>query len=261
MTDKIISKVENGIGWLIFNNAEKRNAVNLAMAAKVAEVLNGYADNPDVRVVVLRGEGGKSFVAGMDISEFEERRSSPELIKEYESISNGMYTSIKECPKATIAMIEGFCMGGGVAVACGCDFRICRDDSVFAVPAARLGIAYRSHFTRWVLEAVGPSTAKEILMTARRYDAANAHRLGLVNHVVSADDIEAFVLDYAATIADNAPLSVMAAKETVNQVSKSYGDWDPAICEAWQEKCSGSEDYKEGRRAFMEKRKPEFKGV
>lgn len=261
MNEKIVVHSENGIGWIIFNNAEKRNAVSLAMAKRVAEVIKEFEENEDVRVLIVKGEGGKAFVSGADISEFEELRSTPEGIKLYAETTDQMYHGLRNCEKATVAMIQGYCMGGGVAVACACDFRICTTDSLFSVPAARLGIAYGPHFSRWVVEAVGPSSAKEILMTARRYSAEQALSLGLVNHMVKVPEIEEFTLEYAMTIAKNAPLSVSAAKGIVNQVSKSPIDWDQELCSEWMRRCTTSEDYKEGRRAFMDKRRPEFKGV
>ena len=261
MNEKIVVHSENGIGWIIFNNAEKRNAVSLAMAKRVAEVIKEFEKDEDVRVLIVKGEGGKAFVSGADISEFEELRSTPEGIKLYAETTDQMYHGLRNCEKATVAMIQGYCMGGGVAVACACDFRICTTDAMFAVPAARLGIAYGPHFSRWVVEAVGPSSAKEILMTARRYSAEQALSLGLVNHMVKVPEIEEFTLEYAMTIAKNAPLSVSAAKGIVNQVSKSPIDWDQELCSEWMRRCTTSEDYKEGRHAFMEKRQPEFKGV
>ena len=261
MSDKIVTRSENGIGWIIFNNVEKRNAVSLAMAKRVAEVIKEFEEDEDVRVLIVKGEGGKAFVSGADISEFEELRSTPEGIKLYADTTDQMYHGLRNCEKATVAMIQGYCMGGGVAVACACDFRICTTDAMFAVPAARLGIAYGPHFSRWVVEAVGPSSAKEILMTARRYSAEQALSLGLVNHMVKVPEIEEFTLEYAMTIAKNAPLSVSAAKGIVNQVSKSPIDWDQELCSEWMRRCTTSEDYKEGRRAFMDKRRPEFKGV
>ena len=261
MSEQIISRIEDGIGWIIFNNAEKRNAVSLAMAKRVGEVIIEYENSPEIRVLIIRGQGGKAFVSGADISEFEELRSTPEGIKLYEDTTNQMYHGLRNFGKPTIAMIEGYCMGGGVAVACACDFRICTSDTVFAVPAARLGIAYGPHFSRWVVEAVGPSSAKEILMTARRYSAEQALSLGLVNHVVKVPELEDYTLEYAMTIAKNAPLSDSAAKGIVNQVSKSPIDWDQELCSEWMRRCTTSEDYKEGRRAFMDKRRPEIKGV
>jgi len=260
MSEKIITRSENGIGWIIFNNADKRNAVSLAMAKRVAEVIKEFEEDEDVRVLIVKGEGGKAFVSGADISEFEELRSTPEGIKLYADTTDQMYHGLRNCGKATVAMIQGYCMGGGVAVACACDFRICSTDTVFAVPAARLGIAYGPHFSRWVVEAVGSSSAKEILMTARRYSAEQALSLGLVNHMVKVLEIEEFTLEYAMTIAKNAPLSVSAAKGIVNQVSKSPIDWDQDLCLEWMRRCTSSEDYKEGRRAFMDKRQPAFKG-
>ena len=169
MNEKIISQTANGIGWIIYNNPAKRNAMSFEMAKRAAECIKEHEENDQVRVLIIRGAGGKSFVSGADISEFEKIRSTPEGIKLYEETTNKMYQGLRDCTKATIAMIKGYCMGGGVALACACDFRICSKDAVFAVPAARLGIAYGPNFTRWVVEAVGLSSAKEILMTARRY--------------------------------------------------------------------------------------------
>ena len=260
MSEKLVSRTENGIGWVIFNNADKRNAVSLQMAKRAAECIREHEENDKVRVLIIKGEGGKSFVSGADISEFEKIRSTPEGVKMYETTSNHMYQGLKDCAKATIAMIEGYCMGGGVALACACDFRICSKDAIFSVPAARLGICYGPNYTRWVVEAVGLSSAKEILMTARRYSADEAHGMGLVNHLVDNSEIEDFTVQYAATIVKNAPLSVLAAKTIASQVSINSSDWDQDLCSEWMEKCTSSQDYNEGRRAFMEKRSPNFIG-
>ena len=171
-----------------------------------------------------------------------------------------MYQGIYDCIKPTIAMIEGFCMGGGVALACACDFRLCDEKAVFSIPAARLGIAYRPQFCRWVVNAVGPSVTKEILMTSRRYDASEALRIGLVNHVVSGNDIEDYTINYAMEIVENAPLSISATKVIVNEINKVSSDWDEQLCMDWMKRWSSSGDYKDGRHAFMEKRKPKFTG-
>ena len=261
MTDKILTKVDNYVGWIIYNNAEKQNAVSLAMAEAAGDALERMEADNDVRVLIVTGAGGKSFVSGQDISEFEALRSNPENIKHYEEVTNRMYQGLKDCSKATIAMIPGYCMGGGVALACAADFRICTENSIFAIPAARLGIAYRPNFSRWVADVVGPSTAKEILMTARRYDAEEMLRLGLVNRVVPDAELEAYVTDYATNIAQNAPLSVKANKLIINEVAQHPGDWNENYCLDLMKSCSNSEDYKEGTRAFMEKRTPAFKGV
>ena len=260
MSKKIISQTANGIGWIIYNNAEKRNAMSFEMAKRAAECIKQHEKNDQVPVLIIKGAGGKSFVSGADISEFEKLRSTPAGVKLYEDTTNQMYQGLRDCAKATVAMIQGYCMGGGVALACACDFRICSKDAVFSVPAARLGIAYGPNFTRWVVETVGPSSAKEILMTARRYSAEEALALGLVNHLVEVNEIEEFTIKYAETIVENAPLSVSAAKAIVGQVGKVSGDWNQELCAEWIKKCTSSEDYKEGRRAFMKKRKPTFTG-
>jgi enoyl-CoA hydratase len=260
MTDKILSEVKNGIGWIIYNNPERRNAVSLAMAEKVSQVISGHTENKDVRVIIVKGEGGKSFVAGQDISEFEELRSTPDGVERYERITNAMYDGVRYCPKPVIAMIEGYCMGGGMALACACDIRICSDNSIFAIPAGRLGIGYRANFTRWVVETVGAPVAKEILLTARRYDAVEAMQIGLVNRVTTAKKLASFVEEYAASIVQNAPLSVRASKAIVNAVGDSQSQWDNQAIKELVDACSNSDDYKEGRHAFMEKRIPQFNG-
>ena len=259
-TGKITSLKQGGIGHLIFDNPDRRNAMSRDMVLQAPEVLADFADDADVRVVVVSGAGEKSFVSGADISEFDKTRANAQLARESAEASNAMFQGLRDFPKPTVAKIRGYCFGGGVAVACACDLRIAADDALFAIPAARLGLAYRENFTRWVVDAVGPANAKEILLTAQRYDAADALRIGLVHRVVPVAEFDAFFDDYAGRISENAPLSMHAAKVTVNEVSKGLGQADVELCSNLADACADSDDFKEGRRAFMEKRKPAFTG-
>ncbi len=183
--DRMLSRKEGGVGYVIFNNPERRNAVSLDMWARTAEILSEFARDDDVRVVVLTGAGGKAFVSGADVSRFESERSSAEAIKAYNVRSSAPMLSVHEFPKPTIAMIRGYCIGGGVGLAVCCDLRICSDNSRFAVPAAKLGLGYGYAGIKRLTDVVGPAFAKEIFFTARQFDAEEARIMGLVNRVVA----------------------------------------------------------------------------
>jgi len=260
-TDKIISKKEDGIGSLIFNNPARHNAISLEMVKAASEVITDFGNDPKVRVIVLSGAGGKSFISGADISKFEDDRSTAEAAAVYASISNSMKETLRTVGKPTIAMIRGWCLGGGLAVALNCDLRICSDESRFGVPAARLGIAYGMDGLRQLVRLVGPSTAKEFLFTAKRYTAEEALRFGLVNLVVAGDKLEETVRDYAKVMVDNAPLSILASKRIIDEIVKDAGERDMALCKQVALACDNSNDIVEGRRAFMAKRRPVFTGT
>ena len=259
-TGTIRSLKKNGIGHLIVDNQARRNAISRDMVRQVPEVLEDFRQDPDIRVVVISGAGEKSFISGADISEFDKTRANAEMARQSSAASTAMFEGIRKFPKPTVAKIRGYCFGGGVAIACGCDLRIAADDALFSIPAARLGIGYRPTFTRWVIDAVGPANAREILITARRYDAADALRIGLVHRVVPVADFNDFADAYTRAIAENAPLSMQAAKIIVGEVSRGIGSADLDLCAEQVDRCNDSEDLAEGRRAFMEKRKPDFKG-
>jgi enoyl-CoA hydratase/carnithine racemase len=257
---RIVGRKDGPIGTVIFDNPGKRNAVSIAMAQQVPSVMDDLVSDPTIRVIVIRGSGEASFVSGMDISEFEAKRSTAEENATYTATVIGMYRAVRDADKPTVAAIRGFCLGGGMAIACGCDLRICSADSQFGIPAARLGIGYAGAYTQWVTEVVGPAYAKEILLTARRYSAAEARHMGLVHASTPAGEFDAFCADYVARIAENAPLSMKAAKCIIDDVIGGLDQDGQKRADALVATCSASEDYKEGRRAFMEKRKPKFSG-
>ncbi len=259
-TDKILAGKAGGIGYLKLNQPEKHNAISYAMWLAIAEVMESFRGDDDVRVVVISGEGGRAFSAGADISEFSSNRSTDEQIEIYEAAGRAAYDAITHFPKPVIARIEGYCVGGGLAVALCADLRIATDDSRFGIPAAKLGLGYSHKSLRPLVDLVGPTCAKEILFTARRFTASEAQRMGLVNQVVARGEIDAFVEDYAATIAGNAPLTVQACKTVVTELLKDPQDRDTELCDRVVDACFASGDYKEGRAAFMEKRAPRFTG-
>jgi len=259
-TDKMLSRKEGRVGYVIFNNPERRNAVSLEMWQATARILEDFGKDDDVRVVVLTGAGDKAFVSGADISKFEDERSSQEGIRRYNEAVERANTAIYEYPKPTIAMIRGYCIGGGLGLAVCCDLRIAADDSRFAVPAAKLGLGYPYHGLKKLVDLVGPAFAKEIFYTARQFDAEEARTMGLVNRVVATADLNAYVTRYADTIAANAPMTIAAAKFTIGEVVKDESSRDVARCAAMVKACYDSADYVEGRTAFMEKRKPAFAG-
>jgi enoyl-CoA hydratase len=259
-TDKMLSRKEGGVGYLIFNNPERHNAVSLEMWEAASSILEGFAADKDVRVVVLTGAGGKAFVSGADISKFESERSSKEAIDHYNVVVDKANTAIYEFPKPTIAMIRGYCIGGGVGLALCCDLRICSDNSKFGVPAAKLGLGYGFKGIKKLVDVAGPSFAKEIFYTARQFTAAEALQMGLVNRVLPADELDKYVKDYAETISGNAPLTVGAVKYIVGEALKGQNERDLERCDALVAQCFASKDYTEGRTAFMEKRKPRFTG-
>ena len=258
--DKILSSKRDGIGSLVFNNPEKRNALSPDMALAAAEVIEDFERDPAIRVIVLSGAGDKAFVSGGDISRFETERATPEQMAEYSRKSERFRSALLRVGKPTIAMIRGYCLGGGLAVALNCDLRFCSEDSQFGIPAARLGIGYGAERLTQLVRLVGPAVAKDILFSGRRLSAAEALRVGLVNQVVPAAELQSFVDNYAATLAANAPLSILAAKRVIDEIVKDKEDRDMALCERVIADCFASQDYVEGRRAFMEKRRPVFTG-
>ena len=259
-TDKLIARKEGAIGWVIFNNPEKRNAMSMDMTRAMGDALEDYSRDPNIRVVILKGAGDKSFVSGADISEFKEMRSSQEAMELYNAASNRAAKALRECPKPTIAMIRGFCMGGGMGTAVACDLRIASDDSRFGVPAAKLGVGYRYDRLKQLEALVGPSFTMEIFYTGRQFSAQEALTMGLINRLLPAAELEKYVLDYANTIAGNAPLTIAAVKKSVVEMGKDETKRDIATCDNMVDACFASKDYAEGRDAFMEKRKPVFHG-
>jgi enoyl-CoA hydratase/carnithine racemase len=259
-TDKMLARKDGSVGHLIFNNPERRNAVSLEMWQAAADILDDFAKDEAIRVVVLSGAGGKAFVSGADISKFEDERSNDEAIARYNAAVERANATVYEFPKPTIAMIQGYCIGGGLGLALCCDLRICSQDSRFAVPAAKLGLGYAYPGLKRMVDVVGVSFAKEIFYTARQFDASEAAAMGLVNRVLPAADLDGFVRDYADTIGNNAPLTIAAVKFIVNETVKDADKRDLSRCADMVKRCFASQDYIEGRRAFMEKRKPVFSG-
>ncbi len=259
-TDKVLSRKEGYVGYVIFNNPERHNAMSLDMWESTAHLLEDFGRDNDIRVVVLTGAGGKAFVSGADISRFENERANEEAIARYAQTVERANASIYEYAKPTIAMIRGYCIGGGLGLALCCDLRICSDNSRFAVPAAKLGLGYPYAGLKKLVDLVGPSFAKEIFYTARQFDAEEARMMGLVNRIVPADQLDAYVKKYADMIGGNAPLTIATAKFTIGEVVKDESKRDVAKCAAMVMQCFESKDYAEGRRAFMEKRKPVFTG-
>lgn len=259
-TDKMIARKEGHVGTMTFNNPERHNAVSLEMWQACAAIMNDFAKDPDVRVVVITGAGEKAFVSGADISKFAEERGSKDATERYNAAVEAGYAAVFEFPKPTIAMIRGYCVGGGMGLASCCDLRICTDNSRFAVPAAKLSVGYGYPGVKRLLDIVGPSFTKEIFYTARLFDAEEARIMGFVNRVLPSDRLESYVKDYAATIAGNAPLTVDSIKFIVGEIAKDESARDMKKCDDMVEACFASNDYKEGRTAFMEKRKPVFTG-
>ena len=260
-TDKMLSRKEGHVGYMIFNNPERHNAVSLEMWEAASRIMDGFAKDNDVRVVVITGAGGKAFVSGADISKFESERANEEAVARYNEIVARANDALYGFPKPTIAMIRGYCIGGGLGLAVCCDLRIASDNSKFAIPAAKLGLGYAFTGIKRLADLVGPSFTKEIFFTARQFDAAEAQMMGLVNRVLPADKLEAYVKDYADTIGGNAPLTVNAVKFIANQTAVDESKRDLKRCGDLVKQCFDSQDYIEGRRAFMEKRKPAFTGT
>lgn len=257
---RMIAEKEGAIGWITFDSPARRNAVSLEMWQALRGIVEDFAADAAVRVAVLRGAGDKAFVSGADISEFGEKRSSPETVRLYHQASEQALAALARLGKPTLAMIRGYCVGGGVSVALCCDMRMAGEGAVFAVPAARLGLGYGFDGVRKLVDVVGPTFAKEIFFTARRFSAQEAAAMGLVNRLVAEADLEGFVRGCAQSIADNAPMTVASIKTLVDEIMKDERQRDMALCRQVVDRCFDSADYVEGRTAFMEKRRPVFTG-
>jgi enoyl-CoA hydratase/carnithine racemase len=259
-SERVIARIDGNIGWLIFNNPEHNNALSLDMWKAMDVILDHYNSNPDVRVVVVCGAGEKAFTAGADISEFDKVRSTPEQVAHYNITGQAASKKLITINKPTIAMIRGWCMGGGVGVALACDLRIAATSSRFAIPAAKLGMSYGWPGIKMIVDLVGPAFAREILYTGRAYSSVEATNMGLINRVVADNELEDEVRSYCDMISANAPLSIGATKFIIAELLKPRGTADYALCEELDARCYASEDYIEGRHAFLEKRKPVFRG-
>ncbi len=257
---KILQSVTEGVGVVTFNNPEKRNAMSLDMWEGLGHALIELRDDAEVRVVILTGAGGKAFMSGADISQFEKTRHNAQASEEYSKRSAAQRALRADYPKPTIACIRGFCLGGGMQVAMMSDIRFASEHSQFGIPAAKLGIAYGYDGLKHLVSLVGPSWARLLMYTGMRIDSAEALRIGLVDRVLPDAELWNATLETARTIAGNAPLAIKAAKITIAQVLKDESHRDMDAVKAIGTACMDSEDFREGRQAFMEKRKPQFKG-
>jgi enoyl-CoA hydratase/carnithine racemase len=257
----LLLEKDGPIGWITFNNPDRRNAVSQEMWQAMPGHVRDLAGDDAIRVVILRGAGDRAFVAGADISQFKERRRNMADEEEYRRISGRGQEALATLAKPLLAMIHGYCVGGGVSIAITCDIRIAADDARFGIPAARLGLGYHYHGMEKLMNLIGPSYTKEIFFTARTdWSAQDALRMGLVNQVVPKADLLGFTRDYALTIARNAPLTLRSAKATVAQLVRPPAERDLALLDKLIADCFNSADYQEGVKAFSEKRRPQFQG-
>ena len=260
MSDEILVEREGGIATVVFNRPKMRNAVSLAMWGEIANVTEALAKDDSVRAVVYRGAGRDAFASGADISEFKENRKDTETALAYNKKTEAAYSSIRLCPKPTVAMVFGYCMGGAMALAMACDLRFAAEGSKFGIPAARLSIIYGLDPVHQLVDLVGPAYAKDILYSARTLEAAEAFRIGFIQRLVPADDLEASTYDYLHTVADNAPLSIRGTKAQVQAIFEGVGEVHRKKLFEMGIETYNSHDYAEGTRAFLEKRRPKFTG-
>ena len=258
--EKVILRHEGAIARIILNNPARLNAISMEMWDRLDQTLEAVAEDPATRVLVISGAGRKAFSAGADISEFDRRHADIAAVRNASSRDAAVCARLEELEKPTIAEIEGYCLGGAVAFALCCDLRICSDDARFGIPPAKLGHCYEPQGIARVMNTIGVANTREILFTARQFSASEAYDMGLVNRVVHKPELSAYVRDYAETIAGNAPLTVKAIKRITRELLKEPASRDLDLCHVLVAECYASEDHREGRRAFMEKRKPVFMG-
>jgi len=259
-SDKMLARKDGRVGTMIFNNPERHNAVSLEMWQAAAKILHDFAADEEVRVVVLTGAGGKSFVSGADISKFEDERASREAVERYNAVTEQVYSGVATFPKPTIAMIQGYCIGGGLNLAICCDLRFCSESSRFGLPAAKLGLGYGYPGLKRFIDIIGAAHTKDIFYSARQFGAAEALAMGVVNRVLPDSELASSVQEYAEGVAANAPLTVDAVKQISLEVLKPESERDLKRAADLAARCFASQDYVEGRRAFLEKRKPVFTG-
>jgi len=261
MPEPLLFHKEPPLAWITFNRPERRNAVSMEMWQALPDLVARVAEDDDLRVLLIRGAGEEAFISGADISQFGTVRADAATVGEYDRATGHALASLATLEKPVVAMIHGICFGGGCSVAVMCDLRLCADDARFCIPAARLGIAYPvERGVERLVHIVGTPNATEILLTARVYNAEEAYHMGLVNRVLPKADLEAYTRDYALKLADNAPLSVAAHKFFVRESTKAANLRDTDKIRAFSARCFNSDDYKEGVAAFMQKRRPQFRG-
>jgi enoyl-CoA hydratase len=258
--EKLLARRNGGVAEIIFNNPAKLNAVSLDMWDRMVELLAQFAVDPDLRVLVVSGAGGKAFVSGADISKFEKQRSSPESVALYNKTSLSVYEALYNFPKPTIAKIQGYCIGGGMNLAVCCDLRVATEGSKFGIPAARLGLGYGYPGVSRLAEIVGVSRAMELFYTARQFSAQEANSFGLINQVVPDGELDAAINTITGQISQNAPLTIATIKAVAREIGRPSGERNHAKLDAMVRACFESQDYIEGRKAFLEKRKPVFTG-
>jgi enoyl-CoA hydratase/carnithine racemase len=256
----VLVEHEAPLGWIIINRPEKRNALNFAAWRRIVEAMEELNADPAVRVIVMRGVTREAFISGADISEFPSHRANAEQARAYRSAPGNATDALIRSPKPVVAMIAGICMGGGLQVALSCDIRIAARGTRFGIPAARLGLAYPLDGVRTLSQIAGPANARDILISARTFGAEEAMQMGLLSRLVEPDELEGNVREYATRMAANAPLTMAAAKATIREGLKDGVDQDQPRIAAMVAQCFDSEDYKEGVRAFLEKRPPRFQG-
>ena len=254
------TSIANGVATVLFSNLPKMNAMSFDMWNAVPKTFAELDADPSVRLIVCAGDGDKAFISGADISQFEKLRGTVEAQIVYNKAVEAAYQAPMNTTKPVVARIRGICIGGGLGFAAACDLRICSEDSIFRMPAARLGLGYSPAGVRRFMNVLGAANTTDIFMSARKFDAKEALRMGFVSKVVPVADLEKEVAAYTKMVSENAPLTVAAAKYAVQQWLKDEKDRDLAKAMKMVEACFASEDHKEGRKAFMEKRTPEFKG-